>query len=253
VPNLRVHLLEIKYEFLKLIRMPGFAIPTLLFPILFYVMFGVGFGDRSAGPVKMGMYLLATYGSFGVMGACLFGFGVTVAIERGQGWLEVKRTTPMPISAYFVSKAAMAMLFSALVVLLLFSVSALLGKNDLSFTQAAEMFAILVTGAITFSALGLAIGYFAGPNSAAPIVNTIYMPLSFLSGLWIPVMALPKPVQQIANFLPPYHYSQLALKTIGASQGKPIALHLGAMLAATALFLLLAYAGYRRDEGRVYG
>jgi ABC-type Na+ efflux pump permease subunit len=44
----------------------------------------------------------------------LFGFGVTVAVERGQGWMEVKRTTPMPVSAYFTAKLAMAMIFSSI-------------------------------------------------------------------------------------------------------------------------------------------
>src|SRR6185503_7240338 len=83
------------------------------------IFFGVAFGGRSVGPVKMAEYLIATYGTFGVIGASLFGFGVSVAVERGQGWLEVKRTTPMPISAYFVAKLAMAMIFSAIIVLLL--------------------------------------------------------------------------------------------------------------------------------------
>ena len=247
--TLRIYLLETKYEFLKLLRMPSFAVPALLFPVLFYVMFGIGFGSRSAGSVNIGMYLLATYGSFGVLGACLFGFGVTVANERGQGWLEVKRTTPMPVSAYFVAKMAMAMLFSSIIVLLLFTTAALLGKNQLSFVQAVSLFAVLVSGAVTFSALGLTIGYFATPNAAPAIVNIIYMPLSFLSGLWIPVMGLPKAVQNIAPFLPPYHYSQLALKTIGASRGTPTSTHVLAMVAATAVFSALAYVGYRRDEG----
>ena len=101
--TLKIHLLESKYEFLKLLRQPAYALPTVLFPVIFYLFFGIGFGDRGAKGVQMATYLVATYGAFGVMGAALFGFGVSVAIERGQGWLEVKRTTPMPISAYFVS------------------------------------------------------------------------------------------------------------------------------------------------------
>ena len=75
----------------------------------------------------MAEYLIATYGAFGVIGASLFGFGVSVAIERGQGWLEVKRTTPMPIAAYFVAKLAMAMIFSAIIVVLLIIVATTLG------------------------------------------------------------------------------------------------------------------------------
>lgn len=251
---MKLYLLEIKYEFLKALRLPAYSLPTLLFPVFFYLFFGVMFGTaKQAGAVSLASYLVATYGTFGVMGAALFGFGVSVAVERGQGWLEVKRTTPMPIAAYFVAKLAMAMLFSAIIVTLLFLLGVTAGNVTMSIATMLQLFAILVLGSITFCAFGLAIGFFAGPNSAAPLVNMIYLPMAFISGLWIPIVFLPKPIQQIAEFLPPYHLSQLALSTIGASRGEPLALHAGAMLLATLIFGTIAYIGYRRDEGKLYG
>ncbi|HET8775111.1 MAG TPA: ABC transporter permease [Thermoanaerobaculia bacterium] len=250
---MKLYLLEIKYEFLKALRLPAYSLPTLLFPVFFYLFFGVMFGAKQAGAVSMSTYLVATYGTFGVIGAALFGFGVSVAVERGQGWLEVKRTTPMPIAAYFVAKLAMAMIFSAIIVALLFVMGTTVGNVVMPFLTMAKLFAVLVLGSVTFCAFGLALGFFAGPNSAAPLVNMIYLPMAFLSGLWIPIVFLPKAVQQIAVWLPPYHLSQLALRTIGASQGKPLALHAGAMIAATLLFGAIAYLGYRRDEGKLYG
>ena len=33
--------LEAKYEFLRVLRTPSFAIPSLMFPPLFYLLFGV--------------------------------------------------------------------------------------------------------------------------------------------------------------------------------------------------------------------
>jgi ABC-2 type transport system permease protein len=233
--------------------MPAYSLPTLLFPVFFYVFFGVMFGAKQAGPVSMATYLVATYGTFGVIGAALFGFGVSVAVERGQGWLEVKRTTPMPIAAYFVAKLAMAMIFGAIIVTLLFIVGTTVGNVVMPFLTMAKLFTVLVLGSVTFCAFGLALGFFAGPNSAAPIVNMIYLPMAFISGLWVPIVFLPKSIQQIAVWLPPYHLSQLALRTIGASQDGPLALHVGAMIVATLLFGAIAYAGYRRDEGKLYG
>lgn len=250
---MKLYLLEIKYEFLKALRLPAYSLPTLLFPVFFYLFFGVMFGAKQAGPVSMATYLVATYGTFGVIGAALFGFGVSVAVERGQGWLEVKRTTPMPIAAYFVAKLAMAMIFSAIIVALLFVMGTTVGGVVLAPLVAVKLFAVLVLGSITFCAFGLALGFFAGPNSAAPIVNLIYLPMAFISGLWIPIVFLPKTVQEIALWLPPYHFSQLALRTIGASRGEPLALHAGAMIVATLLFGAIAYVGYRRDEGKLYG
>ena len=46
----RIFGLEAKYELLKALRMPAYAIPTVLFPLLFYVFFGLAFGGgRMAG------------------------------------------------------------------------------------------------------------------------------------------------------------------------------------------------------------
>ena len=250
---MRTYLLEIKYEFLKALRMPGYSLPTLLFPLFFYLFFGVMFGAKQTGSVNMATYLVATYGTFGVMGAALFGFGVSVAIERGQGWLEMKRTTPMPMSAYFVAKLGMAMIFGAIIVVLLFVLGTTVGNAAITLQQMASMFGVLVLGSVTFCMLGLAIGFWAGPNSATPIVNLLYLPMGFLAGLWIPIVFLPKSLQQVAVWLPPYHYSQLALGTIGASRGQSPLLHIGAMLAATVLFAAIAWIGYRRDEGKLYG
>jgi ABC-2 type transport system permease protein len=250
---MKTYLLEIKYEFLKSLRLPAYSLPTLLFPVVFYLFFGVMFGARQTGPVQMSAYLIATYGCFGVIGAALFGFGVSVAIERGQGWLEVKRTTPMPIASYFVAKLAMAMLFSAIIVLLLFAVGIFFGDVKLPLATLASLFGVLVAGSVTFCAFGLALGFFAGPNSAAPIVNLLYLPMAFLSGLWVPILFLPQKIQELALWLPPYHFSQLALRTIGASRGEPVMLHVMAMIIATILFTLIAYIGYRRDEGKLYG
>lgn len=250
---MKTYLLETKYEFLKALRMPQYSLPAILFPIVFYLFFGVMLGKRSVGDVRIAQYLIATYGAFGVIGASLFGFGVSVAIERGQGWLEAKRTTPMPIAAYFVAKLVMAMAFSAIIVLLLFATGMWLGGVALTFGQAATLLALFVSGSITFCALGLALGFLLGPNSAAPVVNLVYLPMSVLSGLWMPIAFLPKAVQTLAQWLPAYHFSQLALHVTGGSRGESVGVHVLAMVGAAIVFAAIAYFGYRRDEGKLYG
>lgn len=246
--TLKIHYLESKYEFLKLLRQPAYALPTILFPVLFYLFFGIGLGSKNVGGVSMAKYLVATYGAFGVIGAALFAFGVGVAIERGQGWLEVKRTTPMPISAYFVAKIAMATIFGAIIVALLFTVGIFFGNVSMTAGQMFALFGVLVSGAPVFCALGLAVGCFAGPNSAVPIVNLIYLPMAFLSGLWVPIAFLPKSLQSFAHWLPPYHYSQLALQITGGGRGESALYHVTALAVATALFTAIAWYGYRRGE-----
>lgn len=250
----RAYALEAKYEFLKVFRMPAYAIPTIVFPVMFYALFGLTFGaGRVAGTTTMAAYLIATYGAFGVIGASLFGFGVGVAVERGQGWMTLKRATPMPPMAYFTAKLAMAALFSAIIVTLLATLGAAFGGVTFSALTWARLFVTLVLGAIPFGALGLAMGYLAGPNSAPAIVNVLYLPLSFASGLWIPIEILPPFVRAIAPFLPPYHLGQLALGAIGAGSGGAAWTHVLALAGFAAVGLGVAMWGYRRDEDQTWG
>jgi ABC-2 type transport system permease protein len=117
-----------------------------------------------------------------------------------------------------------------------------------------KLLGILIAGSIPFSAMGLAIGYFAKPNSAPAVVNLIYLPMSFCSGLWIPLQILPHGLRTLATFLPPYHLSQLALNVVGMAPNPTSNWgHVEALIAFTLLCLGFAAWGYRRDEGKMYG
>jgi ABC-2 type transport system permease protein len=239
----RSYALEAKYEFLRLLRTPMFALPTLLFPALFYLLFGVLLNRGSGNAAQ---YLAATYGVFGVMGAALFGFGVTVAMEREQGQLMLKRALPMPPGAYLLAKMAMALLFSAIVSLLLALLAATLGGVSLAPWQWAALFAIHVAGALPFCAVGLYIGTVANGNGAPAIVNLLYLPMAFLSGLWIPLSMLPAFFAKAAPVWPSYHHAQLALKVIGLDAGGAAWLHLGVLAVVAVAFFVLARARLER-------
>jgi ABC-2 type transport system permease protein len=250
---LRVYRTEAWQEFLKLIRLPIFAVTTIALPLMFYVIFGITFAGEQAGGVGMTTYMLVTYGAFGVIGAALFGFGVSVAVERGQGWMRLKRVAPMPPLAYFVAKVVMSLAVATIIVLALFTLGALVGGVRLDPQQWVAAGLALVAGALPFSAMGLAFGYLVGPNSAPAVLNLVWLPMAFASGLWIPISQLPDVVQSVAVALPPYHFVQLALGTIGASEGGSPVVHAAAVLGFTLLFLVVAAWGFRRDEGRTYG
>ena len=198
--------------------------------------------------------LLATMGTFGVMGASLFGFAVSLAMERGQGWLQVKRASPMPLAAYFLAKLVSAMLFSLAIGVALLGIGYTFAHVRLAPLQALQLLGVLVGAAVPFGALGLALGYIARPNSAPAVVNLLYLPMSFCSGLWIPFFLLPKLVKEIARMLPPFHISQLALRAVGMGRDAyPVGTHVEALVGFTLLFLGIAVVLYRRDEGQLYG
>src|SRR5271155_5923226 len=119
---------ETKYEFLKRWRMPIYSLSVILFPAMFYTLFGLVINrDASGGHQEAATYLLATMGCYGIIGVALFAFGVGVATERGQGWLEVKRASPMPVPAYFAGRVVTCLLFSFIVFLTLFALGTSFG------------------------------------------------------------------------------------------------------------------------------
>jgi ABC-2 type transport system permease protein len=245
---------EAKYEFLKFLRIPMYAVSITVFPIMFYVLFGLLMNrDGRMSGVGVSTYLIATYGTFGVFAASLFANGIGVAMDRGLGWMQVKRASPMPPFAYFVAKFVTCMIFGAIIVLALIVLGILFGGVHITPAMAAKLIVTLDLGALPFCAMGLAIGYFAGPNSAPGIVNLIYLPLSFASGLWFPIEALPKFLQSIAVHLPPYHLAQLGLGVVGAGRGESNWSHWEALIGFGLLCLGIARIGFHRDEGKMYG
>lgn len=234
---IRSYVLEAKYEFLRLLRTPSFAVPSLLFPALFYLLFGVLLNKSNGDAAR---YLLATYGVFGVMGVGLFAFGVTVALEREQGFLIYKRALPMPPGAYLFSKMIMAVLFAAMISLLLAGLAATVGDVELRLSQWLLLFVVNIVGVLPFAALGLFIGTLIGGQGAPAVVNILYLPMAFLSGLWLPLKLLPTWIAKFAPVWPSYHHAQIALKVIGMDGGGSLALHLGVLLGITVLFFLLA-------------
>src|SRR5580700_2468093 len=249
-----IYLKETKYEFLKNLRLRMYTVSVISFPLMFYVLFGLVLNAKDAiAGTSVPVYLIASYGTFGVMGASLFGTAAGLASDRGLGWLQVKRASPMPPFAYFSAKVIVSMGFSTIVVFLLIVLGVSFGGVRLPAGEMSKLVATLILGSIPFSAMGLALGYFTGPNSAPPTINLIYLPMSFCSGLWVPFIFLPQVVQKIALVLPSYHLSQLALGVVGAGRHESAAGHWEVLLAFTMICLGVARSGFQRDQEKMYG
>ena len=88
----------------------------------------------------------------------LFGFGVSVALDRERGWLTLKRALPMPPGAYLASKLAMAMLFAAIIFTILALLATTLGGVRLPVSAWPQLLAVDVFGVLPFCAIGLFVG-----------------------------------------------------------------------------------------------
>ena len=214
-PAVPVFVKETKYEFLKLFRTRSFSASTIGFPVMFYLLFGAANRHAVEGNIHMAKYMLASYAVFGLVGSALFGIGVGLASERAAGWLEVKQSSPMPPPAYLFAKCASAIAFGLIIVSILTTIGLTLGGVSLTGVEFAKMLSLTVAGSTAFASMGLLLALTVPANAAPGIVNLIYLPMSFLSGLWVPLKFLPHWLQSFAPVLPTYHLSQLMQSIFG--------------------------------------
>lgn len=243
---------EIGAELLKHLRLPIYAVSTIAFPVMFYLLFAT-MQTGGDGPVHVPTYMLATYGAFGVIGASLFSFGVSVAVERAQGWMRLKRASPLPGTVTVVARLVNALVFSAVIIAVLIVVGTLVVGVRLTVGEVFALMAVQMLAALPFCVIGQALGYALGPNSAPVVINLAYLPMAFASGLWMPIDTLPPFVQAIAPWLPAYHHGQLALASLGFAPADAVAGHVAALLITTAIAGVAAVIAYRRASLATYG
>ena len=236
----RMLLMQTWSQFLALWRVPAFSVTNLALPVVFFTFFGLRSARLTdAGGFSVGAYLLVSFGAYSVGQVMVYSFGIGVA---GQRALKID----------LLARVLNALLFALVALVVLITYGVVVGgvREDLGVW--ATVIVRLLAGSLPFIALGFAIGYSAGANAAPALANLIYLPLSFASGLFIPFSQLPSFVQQVAPYLPTYHYGQLAWSAVGA-RSEPMATSLAWLAAYTALFLALAVRAYRREEQQKFG
>lgn len=230
-------------ELRKNLRLPQFALPTIITPAVFYGLFAIAL--NKGGP-DVAAYSLATFGVFAATGPALFGFGAGVAVERESGLIELKRVSPLPGGAYVVAKLVSAGAMAALALVLIYGLS-LIGGVRFPAETWAKLIAVHLVAVVPFALIGFAIGMRIGAKGAIAAANAFYLGFSILGGLWMPITILPPWMQQIAWATPSFHLGQLALAVIGVPPQGSMLAHIGVLILITILAAWLAVSGWRRS------
>ena len=235
----------LRARLVELLRIPAFAVPVLIFPAMFFVLFAAPYvhtrDDATAA--------MLSFVAFAVVGITLFQFGVGVANERAQPWERYLRTLPSPLWTRFAARLVCALIFAAIAAALVVAVAMLMTVARLSPAGWGELAVLTILGGIPFVLFGLAIGYWANGRAALPIANIFYLLLSFGGGLWMPSAMLPHFAQVVSPFLPTRQFGELLWSIIGSHA--PLRPLLGLAFYAV-VFGSLAAFGYRRDERQRY-
>jgi ABC-2 type transport system permease protein len=187
--------------------------------------------------------MLATFGTYGVVGVTLLNPGIGVAQDRERGWLRAKQVSAVPIPLTLAAKVTAALVYAIGVLAAMAATADALGVLHTSPGDLVRLALVLLLGSFPFALLGLAVGFQAGPNAAVAILNAVLMPAAVLSGLWMPLSILPAFFGRVAAFLPTYHLARLATAQLGGGQ---VLLPVSVLLGTTMVAAALATLSYRR-------
>lgn len=209
------YLADVKFELLRMLRTPGMTLPFLLMPVPVYLLFGVVIpGEAIDKEPGIANYLFSGWCAFAVMGPALFAPGCALAVEREAGLLRLKRALPAPTGSWLVAKTLMAAMFSVFSVTSVAVAALVVGKIGLSGWQVAALASTMVLGSLPFCAIGLAVGTYASGSATPAILNMIFLPMIWLSGLFFP---LPAFLERWVVIWPAFHLNQLAIAASGMS------------------------------------
>lgn len=257
-------LTQVRSEVVRYRRMPEYFIGVVVLPIILFAMFGLpAAGTRLPDGTTVTALLFVSFSCYGVISQALFSFGAELATERQKGWLRRLRATPMPMWLYFTGKLALNVVFILTIITGMAALATTAGRADFDPAALIATIGVLLLGTVAFSPMGAAIAYWVRPKAATTIVNLVFLPLAFLSGFFFSLSALPQVLQDIAPYLPTYHFGQLAWAAMAPSETDRLAFGLPqatdpTVSAAVVIgwFLLcstLTALGYRRELERERG
>lgn len=224
-----------------------FLIFTVFMPLAFFFLWSNIFGNGSTQGISSKAYLMTSMAAYGTLTAAVSS-GARIAIERASGWNRQLRLTALAPWSYFVGKVAVAMVLAVPSILLVFLAGGLLEHVQLSAAEWVTSGVALWVGLLPFAALGVVVGYTAGPDAVQAVAPLITLGLSLLGGLWIPVQAMPTAMADAAHAFPSYWLGELARFALAHSafDGRSVAV----LLAWTVVFGLLAVRLFRRETAR---
>jgi ABC-2 type transport system permease protein len=241
-----------KSELLQLLRDPAFVISSVALLTIFFAFFGLPVMDERTAGTGARDYLLASFGAYGVISVMLFSFGAGVAAERGRKTDVLMQATPLRPAFLLCAKTVSALLFALATLAVLFGFGRIASGVEPGTWVWATLAYRLLLGSVPFVFLGFAIGYLARPSSAVPVIQLIYLPTAFASGLFVPLESLPEIVQEIAPYLPTYRYAELAWSAVGANT-EPLSESVVWLASYGIAFLSAAVWAYRREDIRRFG
>lgn len=187
-------------------RRPEQMVLTFSMPAVICLLLGSIFSEKlPVGGVSTGSVIAASMLAYGILSTSFVNLGISIAADRDTGALRRLRGTPTTATSYFIGKIMLVLVVSLAEAVLLLAV----GVLAFGLRLPADLFGwftlswVFLLGVISCSLLGVLISNIASNAvSAAALTNGPAVGLQFVSGTYVPIMALPTWMLVIGSLFP---------------------------------------------------
>lgn len=203
---------QLRYTNRAFWRNPAAAFFTIAFPLMFLVIFTTLFGrgrlDINGNLVSPATFYIPAIAVFSAISACYSNVAMSLIVARERGVLKRIKATPLPGGAYLASRILHAVLIALVLVAICAIFGALFYDAALPVRSLPAFIVTLSVGSACFCALGTAVTTIVPNADAAPaIVNATFLPLLFVSDIFIPLQDPAPWVAFIGDVFPFKHFS----------------------------------------------
>jgi ABC-2 type transport system permease protein len=193
-------------EFRLNLRNPMMVFWSIAFPVLWMSLFGAIFSEPMPGYEYVGLsyanFLLPGGIAIVILASAFIGMPIALTTYKETGVLKRLRVTPLKTSTLALGFTFSQFIFIAIGIIVLFIVGKLAFDVQVLGSWAV-LIGVIIFGMLTFLALGGAIGSLVGSwRAAAVITQIIFIPMLFLSDMFMPISIFPAGLQPICKALP---------------------------------------------------
>jgi ABC-2 type transport system permease protein len=198
---------QVRYDTLALVRNPtaqGFAFGMpIAFLVLFVAIFGNGTLQVDGHAVKGSTYYVAALTVFAIVDVAFMAMVIAMVDRRETGVLRRRRATPQPAWTVIAGTAITTIFTGTASAALLLVVGRFAYGATVAPAAVPALLVAVVSGVIVFCVLGFAVaGLVMALDSAQPVATAVALPLTFISGVFIPWAEIPHWLQRVADVFP---------------------------------------------------
>jgi ABC-2 type transport system permease protein len=233
--------LEIRLFF----RSPTFVISVAGYPAILFAFIGLPF----AGTSPAANLEVSSFVAFSGLSITLFMLGSSVARSRSTYWERWLRTLPLAPGQKLAGRVLAALPFAFVSAAAVIAIARVTSPVDVSSRGWVLLVLTFAAGFVLFAALALTLAYWLPPLNAPPLIAIAFLMLTYTGNFWTSTQPLPHSLAAIATYSPSAQWHRLlAAATESASVPTSSIVWLAGY---TAVFVVLARAGIRRDEAGI--